>query len=160
MFEERLNKKMKYWNSAHALINHICRKNADMYNHNKLPVFRNTDTVTHSHTWKLLPNNLSCLATEHLVGWKCFFAQGHFSGSGSVCSMCVCVYVCVLVGAWSVSAVVQDVDPLGVGVDVQSLSVRPQHHHVLPPQPPHLSLSICYKHRLDSVQQWLWGLNL
>lgn len=39
----------------------------------------------------------------------------------------------------------QYVDPLRLSVDIQSSSVRPQHHHVLPPQPPHLSLSICNK---------------
>ena len=37
----------------------------------------------------------------------------------------------------------QHIDPLGLGVDVQGPSVRPQHHHVLRPQPPHLPLPVC-----------------
>lgn len=50
----------------------------------------------------------------------------------------------------------QYIDPLGFSVDVQSLSVCPQHHHILSSQPPHLLLSICNENLARDTERGLF----
>lgn len=54
-----------------------------------------------------------------------------------------CVFLCF---HSNVAVCYQYVDPLRLSVDVQSLSVRAKHHHILDAQPSHRFLSIRNKH--------------
>lgn len=67
----------------------------------------------------------------------------------------LCIVCWILCFHSIVAVCYQYVDPLRLSVDVQSLSVRAKHHHILDAQPSHHFLSIRNKHlRSDTWACW------